>query len=216
MPNYIKTYIERDVRQIKNISDLLIFEKFMRILAGRTGQELNLSAISNEVGVDLKTIQSWIGILESSFIIYLLKPYFQNFNKTIVKRPKVYFYDVGLVCAFLRINNRSQIETHPLRGAVFENMVVIETVKKYTNKGINPPLYFWRDKTGREIDLIIDYNNEIVPIEIKSGKTVNQDFFKSLNYFMEISKTNKAILAYAGNQVQNRSNGIQVKNWKDI
>lgn len=109
MPNYIKTYIERDVRQIKNVTDLLPFEKFMRVLANRTGQQLNLTAISNEVDVNLKTIQSWVGILENSLIIYLLKPYHQNYNKTIVKRPKVYFYDTGLVCSFLRISNASQL-----------------------------------------------------------------------------------------------------------
>ena len=113
MPNYIKTYIEKDVRQIKNITDLLSFEKFMRVLAGRTGQELNLSAISNEIDVSLKTIQSWIGVLENSFIIYLLKPYHNNYNKTITKRPKIYFYDTGIVCSFLRINNPQQSANAP-------------------------------------------------------------------------------------------------------
>ena len=183
IPNYIKTYIERDVRQIKNVTDLLIFEKFMRVLAGRTGQELNFSAISNEVGIDLKTIQSWIGILESSFIIYLLKPHFQNFNKTIVKRPKIYFYDTGLVCSFLRISNPIQLESHPLKGAIFETMVVIEMVKKFANKGLPINIYFWRDKTGHEVDVIIDNDGKLVPIEIKSSKTISSEFFKNLKYW---------------------------------
>jgi predicted AAA+ superfamily ATPase len=216
VPNYIKTYIERDVRQIKNVSDLLIFEKFMSVLAGRTSQELNLTSISNEVGVDLKTVQSWIGILESSFIIYLLKPHFQNYNKTIVKRPKVYFYDTGLVCSFLRISTISQLENHPLKGAIFETMVVIEMVKKYTNQGINPPLFYWRDKTGHEIDLIIDKGNLLTPIEIKSSKTINSDFFKNLKYWNHLSKMNKAVLIYSGIQEQNRSDGTLITNWKNI
>ncbi|WP_396178222.1 ATP-binding protein [Flavobacterium sp.] len=187
IPNYIKTYIERDVRQIKNVTDLLIFEKFMRVLAGRTGQELNFSAISNEVGIDLKTIQSWIGILESSFIIYLLKPHFQNFNKTIVKRPKIYFYDTGLVCSFLRISNPIQLESHPLKGSIFETMVVVEMVKKFANKGLPINIYFWRDKTGHEVDVIIDNAGKLIPIEIKSSKTISTDFFKNLKYWNKLS-----------------------------
>jgi predicted AAA+ superfamily ATPase len=216
MPNYIKTYIERDVRQIKNITDLLVFEKFMRVLAGRTGQELNLSAICNEVDVNLKTIQSWIGILENSFIIYLLKPYHQNYNKTIVKRPKIYFYDTGLVCSFLRISNASQLENHPLKGAIFETMVVIELIKKFTNKGITAPLFYWRDKTGHEIDVIIEKNEKLIPIEIKSGKTINTDFFKHLKYWNNLSKNDNALIIYSGNQEQERSDGTMITNWRNI
>jgi predicted AAA+ superfamily ATPase len=216
MPNYIKTYIERDVRQIKNVTDLLVFEKFMRVLAGRTGQELNLSAISNEVDVNLKTIQSWIGILENSFIIYLLKPYYHNYNKTIVKRPKVYFYDTGLVCSFLRISNATQLENHPLKGSIFETMVVIELVKKFTNIGITPPLFYWRDKTGHEIDVVVDNNGKLTPIEIKSGKTINTDFFKHLKYWNNLSKNDNSLIIYSGNQEQQRSDGAVVTNWQNI
>jgi predicted AAA+ superfamily ATPase len=216
MPNYIKTYIERDVRQIKNVTDLLVFEKFMRVLAGRTGQELNLTAISNEVDVNLKTIQSWIGILENSFIIYLLKPYYQNYNKTIVKRPKIYFYDTGLVCSFLRISNTSQLENHPLKGSIFETMVAIELVKKFTNIGITPPLFYWRDKTGHEIDVVVDYEGNLTPIEIKSGKTINTDFFKHLKYWNNLSKNDTSLIIYSGNQEQKRSDGTIVTNWHNI
>lgn len=216
IPNYIKTYIERDVRQIKNITDLLIFEKFMRVLAGRTGQELNFSAISNEVGLDLKTIQSWVGILESSFIVYLLKPHFQNFNKTIVKRPKIYFYDTGLVCSFLRISNPIQLESHPLKGAIFETMVVIEMVKKFANKGLPINIYFWRDKTGHEVDVIIDTAGKLIPVEIKSSKTISTEFFKNLKYWNNLSKLNSSILIYGGNQEQKRSDGTLITNWKNI
>ena len=214
--NYIKTYIERDVRQLKNITDLLIFEKFMRVLAGRTGQELNLTAIAEEVGVNLKTIQSWIGILENSFIIYILKPHFKNYKKTIVKRPKLYFYDTGIVCSFLRITNYLQLENNPLKGAIFETMVVIEMVKKFTNKGLSPSLYFWRDKTGHEVDVIVEADEHLIPIEIKSGKTINTDYFKNLKYWNHLSGMTKSILIYTGDQEQTRSDGTQIINWKNI
>jgi predicted AAA+ superfamily ATPase len=216
IPNYIRTYIERDVRQIKNINNLLVFEKFMQILAGRTGQELNLSSISVEVGVNLKTIQSWIGILESSFIIYLLKPHYKNFNKTIVKRPKVYFYDVGVVCSFLRISTSVQLETHPLRGAIFETMVVVELLKKLTNKAMQPNIYYWRDKTGHEIDIIIDTPEKLVPVEIKSGKTIATDWFKSIKYWCNLSKQNQSFLLYAGKDTQRWRKDLLITNWKNL
>ncbi|HLG02672.1 MAG TPA: ATP-binding protein, partial [Bacteroidia bacterium] len=151
-PEYIRTYVEKDVRQVKNIGDLLVFEKFLSLLAGRCGQELNLTALGTEAGVDTKTVQSWIGILESSYIIYLLRPHHRNFNKTVVKRPKLYFYDTALVCSLLRITQVSHIETHPLRGAIFENMVVVELIKQRTNAGLPINLFYWRDKTGHEVD----------------------------------------------------------------
>jgi predicted AAA+ superfamily ATPase len=185
-PNYIKTYIERDVRQIKNISDLIVFERFMKILAARTGQEFNASALALDTGVDVKTIQSWIGILESSYIIYLLKPHYKNFNKTIVKRPKIYFYDTALVCSLIGILNEEQLDLNPAKGAIFENMVINEFVKNCTNQGVEINLFYWRDKTGHEIDLIIDEYPELLPIEIKSGKTINTEFFKNLNIWADI------------------------------
>jgi predicted AAA+ superfamily ATPase len=215
-PNYIRTYIERDVRQIKNINDLGVFEKFIKILAGRTGQELNLNSICVEVGVDTKTIKSWIGILESSFVIYLLKSHHKNFNKTIVKRPKIYFYDVGLVCSLLGIKKISHLENNPFRGAIFETMVVSELIKQYTNKGIAPPLYYWRDKTGHEIDIIIDDYDSLVPVEIKSGQTITSNWFKNLKYWTNLSKEEKAYILYAGEQKQTRSNSITIVNWKNI
>jgi uncharacterized protein len=214
--NYIRTYIEKDVRQIKNISDLVVFEKFIRLLAGRTGQELNNLSLSNEVGVDVKTIQSWIGILESSFIIYLLKPHFKNFNKTILKRPKLYFYDTSIVCSLLGIQTAKQMSSYPLRGAIFETMVVGEFVKKRTNAALPINLFYWRDLTGHEIDLIIDKGEVMLPVEIKSGKTINKDFFKNLDYWCKLSGATKSVLIYAGDQTQKRSNGAEVMNWREI
>lgn len=215
-PNYIRTYIEKDVRQIKNITDLIVFEKFIKLLAGRSGQELNYSALSVETGVDVKTVQSWIGILESSFIVYLLKPHHKNFNKTIVKRPKLYFYDTALVCYLLGIRNTSQLTTHPLRGAIFEGMVVTELIKKRTNAGLEINLFYWRDKTGHEIDIIVDDGGKLHPIEIKSGKTINTEFFKNIEYWSNLSKSNKSILLYAGEQSQKRSNGKEILNWRSL
>jgi hypothetical protein len=215
-PNYIRTYIERDVRQIKNVTDLIVFERFIKLLAGRTGQEFNASSLSVETGVDVKTIQSWVGILESSFIIYLLKPHYNNFKKTIVKRPKIYFYDTALVCSLLGIRTISHLETHPAKGAIFETMVVTEFVKNRTNKGLPINLYYWRDKAGHEIYLIIDNEEVLLPIEIKSGKTINSDFFKNLDYFKKITGFQNSLLVYNGELGQKRSNGTEVINWKDI
>ena len=215
-PNYIRTYVDRDVRQIKNITDLIIFERFMRLLAGRTGQELNLSALAVETGVDTKTIQSWIGILESSFIIYLLKPHHRNFNKTITKRPKLYFYDTGLVCSLLGIANESQLAVHPLRGSLFECFIITELVKQRTNEGKPINLSYWRDKTGHEIDLIIDNTDTLIPIEIKAGKTINSEFFKNLLYWNNLSGMKKGYVIYTGSEHQERSNGIQTIGWEDL
>lgn len=215
-PNYIRTYVEKDVRQIKNISDLIVFERFLSLLAGRCSQELNMSSLSSEVGVDVKTIQSWIGILESSYIIYLLKPHYKNFNKTIVKRPKVYFYDTSLVCSLLGIITVNHLQTHPVRGALFESMIITEFMKQRTNKGLPINLYYWRDKTGHEIDLIIDNAGKLLPIEIKSGKTISNDFFKNIDYWCKLSNEKKSMLLYSGNEYQKRSNGTEVLNWRKL
>lgn len=213
-PNYIRTYLERDVRQIKNISSLIVFERFLSLLAGRCGQELNLTALSSETGVDVKTIQSWISILESSYVIYLLKSHHKNFSKTIVKRPKVYFYDTSLVCSLLRVTNIKHLESHPLRGAIFECFIVSEMVKQRTNKGLPINLFYWRDKTGHEIDVIIDEAGKLLPIEIKSAKTYNDGFIKNLSYWITLSGEKKSFLLYAGNVSQKRANGLSISTWK--
>jgi len=212
-PNYLRTYIDRDVRQIKNITDLIVFERFIRLLAGRTGQELNLTSLAVETGVDTKTIQSWIGILESSFIIYLLSPHFKNFNKTLVKRPKIYFYDTGLVCSLLGIITTDQLLQHPLRGSLFESLIVTELLKKRANAGKQINLYYWRDKTGHEVDVIVDNGTSLLPIEIKAGKTIYSEFFKGLSYWNKLSEQKTGLIVYSGDQEEERSNGISVLNW---
>jgi len=213
--NYIRTYVEKDVRLIKNISNLDAFERFIRLLAGRTGQELNYSSLSVEAGVDVKTAQSWVSILESSFIIHLLKSHHKNFHKTLVKRPKVYFYDTALVCSLLGIRNQEQLSTHPQRGAIFETMVVAELVKSRTNLGEPINLYYWRDKTGYEVDVIIDEAGVLHPLEIKSGKTIVPAYFKSIHYWMTLSESKTGTVLYAGDLSQNRSSGVKVLNWRE-
>jgi len=215
-PNYIRTYIEKDVRQIKNITDLIVFERFIKLLAGRSGQELNNSALAVETGVDVKTVQSWIGILESSFILFLLKPHHKNFNKTIVKRPKLYFYDSALVCYLLGIRDNNHLQTHPLKGAIFEGMVITELLKNRTNAGLDINLFYWRDKTGHEVDLIIDNGKTLLPIEIKSGMTISKDYFKNIDYWINLSGSKKAFILYSGAQHQKRSDGKEIINWRAL
>lgn len=145
-----------------------------------------------------------------------MKPHHKNFNKTIVKRPKVYFYDTALVCYLLGIRNISQLTNHPLRGAIFEGMVVTELIKERTNFGLPVNLYYWRDKTGHEIDVIIDNGSELMPVEIKSGKTINTAFFKNIDYWCKLSGYEKSTLLYGGKQNQKRSDGKEILNWKNL
>ena len=213
--NYIRTYIERDVRQIKNISNLNTFDRFIKLCAGRIGQLLNKNNLAIEAGVDNKTIDSWLGILESSFIIYRLQPHHINYNKRIVKMPKLYFYDTGLACNLLGINDASQLDTHYLRGNLFENLIISEFLKIKFNTNLPLNLFFWRDNVGHEIDLIIDHSNSLLPIEIKSGKTVHKEFFKNLHYWMKLTGIKKGKLIYAGESSQKRSEGVEIVSWKN-
>ena len=208
--NYIRTYVERDVRLIKNIVDLYAFERFVRLCAGRTGQLLNMNSLAIETGVDNKTIASWLSVLETSFIVFRLQPYHKNYNKRIVKMPKLYFYDTGLASALLGIENKEQLSLHPFRGALFENMVVLEFLKNRFNHGKTNNLFFWRDNVGTEIDLLIENAERLVPVEIKSGQTITDAYFKSLTTWCKISGIDTGYVIYAGNQTQKRSNGITV------
>ncbi len=214
--NYIRTYIERDVRQIKNVSNLLIFERFVKLCAGRTGQLLNIHNLAIETGADSKTINAWIGILESSFIVFRLQPHHSNFNKRIVKMPKLYFYDTGLACALLGVQEAEQLYSHPLRGSLFENFCISELIKGRTNQAKVPNIYFWRDNVGHEIDVIIENATQLTPIEIKSGKTITPDYFKGLNFWSKISGNSEGTIIYGGDKEQTRSNNKRVISWKNI
>lgn len=215
-PNYIRTYVERDVRLVKNISDLAVFERFLKLCAGRTGQLLNKSSLGIEVGVDSKTIASWLSILESSFIIHLLRPHHRNFNKRVVKMPKLYFYDTGLACALLGIQNEGQLATYPLRGSLFENFVISELIKTRYNTGKPDNLYFWRDNKGNEIDLIIDEGNQLYPVEIKAGQTITPAYFKGIEFWNRLTGSKGGTVIYAGENRQKRSSGAQVIPWYEM
>ncbi|HMM12969.1 MAG TPA: ATP-binding protein [Bacteroidales bacterium] len=196
--NYIRTYLERDIRLLKNISNWLLFERFVRMLAARVGQLLNMSSLANEVGVDVKTIQSWLGVLEVGFVVFRLRPYYRNFNKRLVKTPKIYFYDTGLAAALLGIDRPAGLQYHYLRGALFENMIISDFLKQRFNQGKDNNLYFWRDNTGNEIDLIIDSLDHPAIIEIKSGETIAEHYFKGLQLWTKISGTGNGMLIYGG------------------
>ena len=213
---YIRTYVERDVRQIKNIENLLLFERFLSLCAGRVGQEINFSLLSNEVGVDYKTIQSWIGILQASYIIFLLPPFYKNHNKRVVKTPKLYFYDTGLACALLRITDPTLLVQHPFRGALFENFIVCELLKNRMNKGERSNLYFWKETSGHEVDVLIDEGIRQIPIEIKSGQTINQSWLKGINYWNKLNETTGGYVFFGGDEGQERSNGLSIKSWREI
>jgi predicted AAA+ superfamily ATPase len=214
--NYIRTYIERDVRLIKNITDLNAFELFLRMCAGRNGQILNMQSLAIQVGVDHKTISSWISLLEQSFIAFRLKPHHKNFNKRLIKSPKLYFYDSGLVCALLGIQTAHQLTTHPLYGAVFESFIISELLKSRYHAGFESNLYYWRDNTGHEIDIIVDQAGDLHPIEVKAGKTISSDYFKGLEFWNKLSGGKSGTVIYAGNMAQKRSTGYQVISLKDL
>ncbi len=216
-PDYLSTYVERDVRQLKNISNLSQFSKLLKLCAGRTGQLLNMTSLSNDCGIDQKTVMSWLQILQNSFVIYLLKPYHNNFNKRIIKSPKLYFYDTGVACSLLGITYSKQIIAHAAKGFLFENMIISELLKKQFNMGLPDNLYFWRDKTGNEIDLIIDNAGKPAAMELKAGETISQDFFKGLEYFSSLNnKSITKLLVYGGKHSQKRSNNIMVKPWDEL
>lgn len=208
--NYIRTYVERDVRLIKNITDLYSFERFLRLCAGRIGQLLNMSSLAVEVGVDVKTISAWVGVLEASFIVFRLQPYHKNFNKRVVKMPKLYFYDTGLAVTLLGIENTNQLALHASRGSLFENMVIVDFLKRRYNNGKLNNLFFWRDSTGNEIDLLIEGGISNLSIEIKSGQTLSEDSFRGLQFWNKITQTDGGFLIYGGETTQKRSNGIIV------
>ena len=197
-------------------NNFLIQESISQSLAGRTGQLLNMNNLSTEVGVNNKTIGSWIGVLETSFIVFRLQPYHRNFNKRIVKTPKLYFYDTGLAVALLGIENVKQLSLSPYRGSLFENLVIVEFLKKRYNKGKSPNLFFWRDNTGNEIDLVMESGNLIHPVEIKSGKTVSEEFFRNLRFWKKLTGMNVGTIIYDGDLHQERSEGIRLIPVRDM
>ena len=186
-PSYIHTYIEKDVRQIKNIENLNSFSHFLQLCAGRTGQILNIHSLATDAGISPNTAKSWLSVLEASYIVYFLQPHHKNFNKRLIKSPKLYFYDTGVACSLLGIESVAQLHTHFLKGGLFENFMVNEFMKMRLNDGKNPNFFFWQSKDGKEIDLIIEKAGALMPIEIKSGKTRNNSFLDNLFYWQKLS-----------------------------
>jgi len=215
--NYLQTYVERDVRQLKNISDLSLFVKFLKLCAGRIGQLLNMSSLANDCGISVNTVKSWISILEASYILFLQHPYHKNFNKRLVKMPKLYFYDTGLASSILGIENTKQLSSHYLIGGLFENYIISELIKNRFNKGLNSNTYFWRDSKGHEVDCVLEYGDKIIPIEIKSGKTISLEYFKNLKYWKNISScsSDNAMVIYGGNKTLNTKEGTLLS-WNQL
>lgn len=197
--NYFQTYVERDVRQLVNLRNLNSFEHFIRLLAGRVGQLLNLANLSNEVGVSATTLKEWVSILEASFVVYRLFPYYRNFGKRLVKSPKIYFTETGLAAWLLGIETPEQMSRDPLHGGLFENMVVMDALKSRLNAGREPSLYFWRDSKGHEADLVFERQRHLVPIEIKSSMTWHADFAKNIHWMQKhLPGINPGHIVYAG------------------
>ena len=209
-PFYLQTYVERDVRMMKNIGDLSAFIRFLKLCAGRIGQLLNLSSLANDCGISVPTASSWLSLLEASYICHLLRPDWNNFSKRLVKTPKLYFYDTGLACSLLDISSPSQLATHYLRGGLFENLVITNFLKRAWNKGYEADLRFWRDSQGNEVDLLLyDGSTHPTAYEIKSGATFNTDFFSGLTKWASLSDTPTTSLnvIYSGKDTLTTSKG---------
>lgn len=215
--DYTRTYLERDVREILNVGDLSTFELFVRLCAGRNGQLLNLSSLATDAGVTHTTARRWLSVLESSFLVMRLQPHHRNFRKRLVKTPKLYFLDTGLLCSLLRIREPREVATHAARGSLFESLVVSEFVKAALHRGEPHDLTFWRDSNGHEVDLIVERGTEPLPVEIKSGQTVPSDAFKGLDYWRGLAERPDApaLLIHGGDRSM-RDRGVVVQSWRTL
>ncbi|MBI1789131.1 MAG: DUF4143 domain-containing protein, partial [Acidobacteria bacterium] len=214
LAGYCQTYLERDVRNVLQVGDLEAFNRFVRLCAGRTGQLLDLSGIAADCGVTHTTARRWISVLEASFLVVLLRPHFENFGKRLIKSPKLYFVDTGLLCFLLGIRRPEDLLLHASRGAIFESFVISELLKNFVHRGEQPGLYFWRSASGHEVDVLVDTGSRLLPVEIKSGQTIAGDFFAGLNYWRQLSghPDAPAALVYAGDRPLRRS-GTVVYPW---
>ncbi len=212
--NYFQTYIQRDVRQMVNVKNITLFEHFMRMLAGRVGQLMNLNTLSNDLGVSSTTLSQWLSLLEASFIVHRLYPYYKNLGKRLVKSPKVYFTDVGLASYLIGIEEEKQVTRDPLLGSLFENLVVMEAIKLRYNQGLDPNLYFYRDSNQNEVDLLFIRKGKVTPIEIKAAMTYNENLLRGVKYLQK-SNPEKGYLIYAGKMTFENQN-IEVLNFMNI
>ena len=213
--NYYMTYVERDARQLVNIRNFSSFEIFIKLLAGRVGQLVNLNSLSGDVGVSSTTLGEWLSILEASYIVFRLPPYFENFGKRLIKTPKLYFTEVGLAAYLLDLENPSMVARDPLMGNLFENMVVVEALKARYNAGKDAGLYFFRDSNGMEIDLLQSANRQLYPMEIKAARTYNSDFAVNIKKFGTLNdKTADGSIIYSGDNTQ-KIGDVQLLNFMD-
>jgi len=211
--SYLQTYVERDVRALIQLRDLSQFQKFLTLLAGRVGQVVNLASLSNDVGVSSTTIRNWLSVLKASFVVFELPPFFENIGKRVIKSPKIYFTDVGLAAFLLGIHTEEQATRDPLRGNLYENLVISDIIKGALNKGIRPEIYFFRDSHGAEVDLLIREKGELMPVEIKSAQTFSADFLKGLEKFraLGLDRVAAATVLYGGEQ-QFQIQGVHIYN----
>ncbi len=216
-PSYIQTYVDRDVRMIKNIGDINAFIQFTQLCAGRIGQPLNNASLANDAGISPNTAKSWLSILESSYILYRLQPYHRNFNKRLIKSPKLYFYDTGVACSLLGIREQEQVNLHYMKGSLFENLILNEFIKRSFNRGENRQPYYWQDNHGKEIDCLLENGEKVTAIEIKSGKTISTSYFENLNYWRSLAALpeNQEYVVYGGDHSLKTSAGTLIS-WKDL
>ncbi len=217
-PSYLQTYIERDIRTLKAVENLNTFTRFLSLCAGRTGQIINFTSLANDAGVSVNTVKSWLSLLETSYIIFLLRPYHNNLNKRIIKAPKLYFYDTGIVCSLLRISDEKALRNYSLYGALFENFIISEIAKQFFHSGKQPPLYYYKESNGKEIDCIIEKSSDqIIALEIKGGETFNKDYLKNLLKLFEDKSSIevKKYLVYPEAK-KSKVKEINILNWNDI
>ena len=214
---YLETYVQRDVRSLLNITNLTMFERFVQLCAGRIGQTINYSSIGSDLGISHNTVQAWLSVLQASFIIKLIPPYYKNLNKRIIKSAKLYFIDVGLASYLLGINHSKTLRSHPLKGPLFESFVFSEVLKYRANQGIRSNIYYFRDKTGNEVDMILDYSHGIFPVEIKSSETFHSEFSKGLKFIEKLTPdtVKRMGIVYGGDKCQAVQN-IDVWGFRNI
>lgn len=214
-PSYIQTYLERDVRTIVNVTNLTLFKKFLGLCAARAGQLLNVSALASDAGVSIQTVNAWLSILQASYIIFLQQPYYNNFNKRLIKSPKLYFYDTGILCSLLGLENVVQLDNYYLRGALFENFIIADMYKQFFNRAQNPSIYFWRDSHGNEVDCVLERGLGALPIEIKASMTFDTKFIAGLVNWNKLAGFQKSMLIYGGTE-EFVIKDCEVKSWRNF
>jgi predicted AAA+ superfamily ATPase len=215
--SYVASYLERDVRQVSRVNDLLVFQRFMRLMAARCGQLLNLNAVAADLGIAQTTARDWLAVLEATYVAFRLPPHHRNFGKRLVKTPKLYFHDTGLAAWLLGITDAASMNSHPMRGALFENLCISDFAKYLRHTGAAGTSYFWRDHIGNEVDLLIDRGGQLQPVEFKSGATFQPDWLRGLRVFRHFAATESLVepLLVCGAPGQQRLQGVGVANWRD-